>query len=420
MNLDWDRLQTDLRARAEYLIEVGRDTPSAQGTVVAPLSTLTGSLHAARTLANMTTALIEEATDTDAIDDQHYERTQISVGARAPRSPWAYEQHGDVWAPRHWLRPMLVARHDVPALNWLLGLILEVGAQLQEFEARLELQAAHIRAETGSFESVYQAQDLQHLNDYLRNFRRAALGLGQAEGQLRGRLGPQAVPASRPPSPFPTGHRWQLLSRTARLWRTPAGMPDHLQRLLGLPLEVVDLPYLYQRWAAVQVLDGLATLGHPARTPRDAAWALFMGGEIQLQTYNDTQISVWVEPRITSDPHPSGLQTTVSDECTPDLVLNVHRHGRVETTILDPTLRTRRDQLVEKSRYLTMLKRQEPRYIAGVAVQNGPRRAWSISPRTTQKCEVIDFVHGSQGIVPLMPGHGNQALMDFLRDVVGP
>lgn len=84
--------------------------------------------------------------------------------------------------------------------------------------------------------------------------------------------------------------------------------------------------------------------------------------------------------------------------------------------MLDPTLGLDAEHLEGKGRYVHLLERTEPAFVAGVPVTRAPWRAWAMAPVRSPTCEVLR-PSGRVGVVPLVPGGTTAPLRAFLGDV---
>ncbi len=412
----------DLRRQAAFLLERGREegvSRALRDFAPAPLTSIAGALHAADVLARSTPKLLAESMES-VLSTERMERTQRPARAHLSRAPWAFERSDDGdWTPRYWLRPAVVETTSPDALRWLVFIVERVASELQELRERFATQLDELRSVRQGLQSSWSDDELARLDETAQRLDAATERLDRARRVIELRAGGPVFPRERIPRPFPRGATWQRLRRLVRHWLDPAlSLESHLDRTLSSPVDIADLPFLYERWCALQLLAALADLGWTPDSDSQAVWAVFLGGRVELSGSGSTEVELWIEPRIGPNLHPCGLRTTERSEQTPDLVLNVTTHDSVESIVLDPTLALAPDHLETKGRYARTLVRAEPRHIAGVPVIKHPRRAWAIAPLDTHSCRLFGVTE-TVGVIPLRPGTPDpRPLQAFLRDLL--
>lgn len=417
-----DEMVRDLRERGAFLLEAGRGEASAGGArdfTPAPMTTIAGALDAAERVARLTPRMMEEVVERVESRDLR-ERTSRPVGAELSRAPSAYAvADGEEWFPRYWLRPAEVESSAPEPLRWLAYVLEQVDASVAEMQRRYDEQCDEVRAARGELASRWSHEELERLDSGARDLARARDRLARARAALDVHAGARVHPRERLPRPFPQGPHWRMLRRLLRFWLDPSiAFAQHLERTLRDPVAVADVPYLYERWCALQLLDALTARGwHPVAT-QQALWAIFLGGRIEMAHVDHAPIEMWIEPRIGAHGHQCGLATIVDHELSPDIVLNVPNGHSIESYVLDPTLGLAPAHLEEKGRYATALKRVEHRIIAGVRVIKHPRRSWAIAPLHDSSCRLFGF-RETVGVIPLRPGASSlDPLLAFLDDLL--
>jgi hypothetical protein len=234
----------------------------------------------------------------------------------------------------------------------------------------------------------------------------------------------RCAPSGQPPRPFPSTPAFTSLRRLLDELRHPEdSLPWLLRELLRPGPGAVEVPFLYQRWCGVKIVEMLWEMGWESGS--DPVPALFLGGCIRFAKGPAgeatggarCEISLWCEPHLTlPGRHASGLHS-IAKEASPDFVFVTPGPNGVDAFVLDPTMSTERAAMQEKSRYLSDLAFDGLHMVAGVPVLHQPRRAWAAAPIRASRCELHDL-EGRSGTVPLHPLEGaGRALRGWLDDV---
>src|SRR5690606_12170380 len=97
---------------------------------------------------------------------------------------------------------------------------------------------------------------------------------------------------------YPASLAWARLQELAARIEDPrAALPYHLRSLLE-GAATADVPFLYQRWAALQVVTMLGELGCVCR--QDPVPVIFLGGRLDfaISRTEAPPLRMWVEPRL--------------------------------------------------------------------------------------------------------------------------
>jgi hypothetical protein len=419
----------DLRSFAEELLERGLAAPGAAMAGTGGSRTLTAILRAAETFDRLLPGLLE------ALDLREDPSRVLVHAARSPvraqlsRRPGDYEIRDGRLLPRVWEREVPVLLPDAEPLRWALHVRDRIAADLSNAAARYDkwIDEAAINRRG---ESEYARREAGELAAIAEHILARQESLDRARGLLHRAAGRPVTPRASVPRALPSAASWSSLRRLAMVVLQPAHLIGaHLAELLRSPVETADLPYLYQRWCGVKVLQALEGLGWRRET--DAVGPLFLGGRIEF-VRDGVPLDLWVEARIggTVD-HPCGLRASRS-EATPDYILRTPGRsplgGRAQGPavtrghdyfVLDPTLSTNEKILSGKSKYLTCLATTEPRLIAGAPAYIGPLRVWAASPLDSPAAEIFPVRDmGTCGALPMNPAEWNpKPLSAWLADV---
>ena len=407
------------RFSAQLLDSIGHTKNQPLPSQIAqPISTISGALSAAEFLATSTPKLLRELRSHTLSYTQAVVRSPSPKGARIPREPWAYAKHGQTLAPTFWLAPAQEARPNPQPLRWLNHIMQELRGQLQWF----------LKQGQKSYESLVEQEDdtywghqtRQEYKAMLDNIKRGSHQLSRALLDIERFFGQTLNASPHRPEPYPQGNTWRLLRRFERHWSNPLlTLPSYINECVIKPPDIADLPFLYQRWCILSLFKCLQQMGCVLQdNTQPLAWTIFLGGASELNHPVYGHIQIWVEPRITSNTHDSGLCTNEAQGQTPDIVINVQSQGSTESIILDPTLSQQTELLEQKGKYYRTLYRKENRKIAGVSVLKRPWRCWAIAPIKQSKCLLLADRDGKCGAIPMHPlVQQRSGLRDFMLDV---
>jgi hypothetical protein len=161
----------------------------------------------------------------------------------------------------------------------------------------------------------------------------------------------------------------------------------------------VQLPYLYQRWCGLKLIEGLRRLDFLPR--KDPLPALLLSGEVEFRK-GSRRIHLYCDPRLVQGKEPIGGMRVQHGEASPDFVLTTSGPGGPRVFVLDPTLSTDPDVRRKKAKYLQLIHLMGSHTVAGVRMLRGPTRSWAASPLSGAVCLVEDW-SGAHGTIPMNP-----------------
>ncbi|MBI5433186.1 MAG: hypothetical protein HZA52_10185 [Planctomycetes bacterium] len=411
-----ERIVADLRAFSSDLLETGLATsgrieagaPRAQG--------MRAELGGAHALASLVPGLLADLATRD--DPTRIEEHEVTTPLRASlsRRPCDWVRVGPRILPKRWSRLVPVPEPDLPALRWLIRQLRDRGEKLEIVRERVAKQVADARiARAGA--SRFAKSDELALDLLRARLDEAALVLVRAEDLVRRHAGRNLQPSASPPSPYPGTPAWSSLRRQATFWSSPSSfLPGYVRSLLHDAVAAADVPYLYQRWCGLKLLQAFDARGWTTRG--DATGALFLAGKIVLERGAAT-MDLWVEPRLTRyRDNPTGFHCIRGDDVTPDFMLvTPGPYGR-DAFVLDATRAIDRKALETKDRYLAMIAANTPGFTAGVPVIRHPVRAWACAPLLAQHCTLFR-ADGKTGCIPMHPVDWSpKPLEGWIGDVV--
>ena len=419
----------DLRSFAEELLERGLAAPGAAMAGSGGSRTLTAILRAAETFERLLPGLLEDLELREDASRTLVHAARSPVRAQLSRRPGDYEMRDGRLLPRVWVREVPVLLPDVEPLRWALHVRDRIASDLAVAATRYEkwIDEASVNRRGESEYARLEAEELAAIAQRILARRES---LERARGPLRRGAGRPITPRASIPATLPSAASWTGLRRLAMVVMQPAQLIGaHLAELLRSPVETADLPFLYQRWCGVKIIQTLESLGWRRET--DAVGPLFLGGRVEFMR-DGVPLDLWVEPRIGGAvDHPCGLRTAHA-EATPDYILRTPGRsplgGRAQAAnpdrghdyfVLDPTLSTNATILSGKGKYLTQLTTTESRLIAGTPTYIGPLRAWAAAPLDSPSAELFPArVLGTLGAVPMNPAAWNpRPLTAWLSDV---
>ena len=399
MNPFVDRIVADLAAFAPQLVEPGLAPPAARGipwSAAAPI-------RQAQDLARLVPALVAEA---QSLEDERLAVEVVTArptGARLSRRAADYERHEGRVLPRRWVRLVPLPAKQADALRYLWHRIERAGDALSPVVTRRRkwLEDAR-RARVG--DSAWAQAEARELRAMGVALDRVVHALERARALVRRGLPAGARPRARAPRPFPRGLAWSALRRRLLAWDGPDAL-DALRALLRGPVSAADVPFLYQRWCGVKLLEALESAGC-ALEGGDSVGALLLGGSIALAR-EGCRIELWVEPRLAcTDDHPSGYRCAGRDkqEVTPDFLLVTSGPRGPDAFVLDATTSADDEVLSRKFAYLRELESAGTRLVAGVPSTQRPLRAWAMAPLGGNHCR-LESSDGSRGVIPMQPAN---------------
>lgn len=424
-----ERVLEDLRAFAEELLECGLATQGAAVGAEGGSRTLSAVLRTAETFERLVPDLLAELDFREDPSRTLVHAVRSPVRAKLSARPGDYERHEGRLLPRVWVREVPVLLPDTEPLRWALYLRDRIAADLTAVEARYTKwidEAALARLG----DSEYARRDADELAAIANRIAERREQLDRSRERLRRAAGGAITPRATVPRPLPPSPAWNALRRLARGVVQPLHMiGPHVAELLRAPVQVADLPYLYQRWCGMKVVQTLELLGWSRET--DVVGPLFLGGRIHF-LLDGVALDLWVEPRLTSSSdHPCGLRA-VRGESTPDFVFctpgrnplggRAQRESPIRAQdhfVLDPTLSIDPAVLSGKGKYLSALASSDVSLIAGSPAYATPLRSWAAAPLETASAQVFPVREpGSCGALPMNPVRWNpKPLTAWLGDL---
>lgn len=409
-------IQSDLRDFSPMLLEAGLTESGGgdPGSQSGPLGVL---LSHVSTFAGLVPRLIADFED---LSRSGSEEVSVVVPRRARVSRRAGDFvgcNGKLY-PTRFVATRSVVEKDPATLSWLLYISYHLEDMVERATGRLR---KHVRCELQGRRDYTWA--LRKENDILRDLETA---LTEANGRLTRaqrrileegefRIRPQPYP----PRNCPDSPLFRALRLLAYELERPEVALSREFRGMVSDKAVASLPFLYQRWCGVKIVQTLRTMGWMSLA--DPLPALFLGGRIRftkdLSETAPAEMTLWCEPHLTlQGRHPSGLYS-LHKEASPDFVFITPGPHGPDAFVLDPTLSGDVTVRREKSRYLTDLAFDALQLVAGVPALHQPKRAWSVSPIRATCCELLDL-EGRTGTIPMHPvDYSDGALRGWLEDI---
>ena len=405
MNVFAERIAEDLRTWSRELLDPGI-APATGGANCVGGGQVALRLASARVLLSLIPALLDEAEEIENPATDAIHATPSPVRSRLSRRPVDYVREDRRFLPRRWERAVPITEPSRPPLAWLLFIIEVVSSDIEAAMQRhdeLAEEAARVRG--GGF--WWTESDLPALASRRRSLSTLLARLRRDASRIRTMIRGRLIPTNRVPQPYPTSRSWVSLRRQAESILDPWRHPHRgIGRLLDEPPETADLPFLYQRWCGMRVIEAFEHHGFVASG--DVIGAVFVGGRIAL-TRDDCKLHLWVEPRLLAEQrHESGLTCVIGRESTPDFLIVTPGPDRFDAFILDATLSTDDAALLEKGRYLETLGSHDFARVADTV--GGPRpplRSWAIAPLSCPNCRILGGADrsGRRGAIPAQPLH---------------
>jgi hypothetical protein len=407
----------DLREISADLLEPGLAPPAPIGAMGGHGLLLRGLLIAADTFAALTPKLVSELDLTSDPALGEWRSSVLPRGARPSVAIHDYVLSNGVALPLRWLRFDAEQSPDFPALRWALFVCDKLQQELQTQFLRLgrQLEEASL---VRSGDSSWAMQDSQTLRALAQDVQRRVVSMKQAEVGIRAVAGRRIVGNDRAPMPFPQQPAWSRLQRLARDLLNPTAMlATTVRHLFAEPLVLADVPFLYQRWCGLQLVQAFERLGWTRRG--DLLGALFLGGRVELVGVGAGQLTIWIEPRVSRATMPLTGWGCVSknEELTPDFLITCGEAGMRDAFVLDATLGTSDEVLKSKAKYRGRIVGVDTMFVAGVPVARRPLRSWAVAPLDSTLCRLSD-PEGRTGGVPLHPGRSDFGALDsWVSDV---
>lgn len=407
----------DLRAVSADLLEPGLATAAPIGAMGGHGPLLRGLLMAADAFAALIPRLLSELDLTADGTSGEWRSTMVPRAARPSTAPHDYMLSNGVALPLRWLRFDAEQRPDAGALRWTLHLCDRLRQQLNTHSLRLGRQLEEaLLVRSGA--STWAVHDSQTLRALAQDVQQRLVSIRQAEAGIRAVAGRQIFASDRAPVPYPQQPAWSRLKRLARDLLNPEAMlGTMLNDLLADPIAIADVPFLYQRWCGLHLVQAFERLGW--KRHGDLTGALFLGGRVQLFGAGAEQLTIWIEPRVSRATMPLTGWSCASrgDELTPDFLITCGEVGMRDAFVLDATLATSDEVLNSKSKYRFGIVGIDTMLVAGIPVARRPLRSWAIAPMDSTLCRLND-PEGRTGGVPLHPGRRDlRALDSWVADV---
>ena len=285
----------DLREVSADLLEPGLAETAPIGAIGGHGPLLRGLLTAADRFAALTPRLLTELDLTTDGSSGEWRPTMMPRGARPSTAPHDYVLSNGAALPLRWLRFDAEQRPDASALRWALYLCDLLRQQLHTHSLRLGRQLEEALL-VRSGESTWAVQDSQTLRGLAQDVQQRLVSMRQAEASIRAVAGRQIFGSDRAPMPYPQQPAWSRLKRLARELLNPETMlGTMLNDLLAEPIALADVPFLYQRWCGLHLVQAFERLGWKRRG--DLTGALFLGGRVELLGVRDGQMTM-VYPRM--------------------------------------------------------------------------------------------------------------------------
>lgn len=394
-----ERILVDLRGCSTELFEGGL-APTTPGIKSDQQSApLRATLQAVDTYCKILPFLISELGAEESSTVAELVPSQTPRSAVRSNRPSDYSISEGQAIPRRWLRIEASPELRLDALRWLIGVGLDIKHQLQAHTNRLTKQVEVAKFVRGG-ESSFAFDDIKALDLMLTLGFSSEQRLRHAIASIYRVIGKSIAPMYQLPYPFPRTPAWSAFRRQAHYIRYPQEMLGvWLGELLREPIPVADIPFLYQRWCGLQIIQAASRLRWEVQG--DYVGALYLGGLVQLAR-STTVVDLWVEPRLaTSQAGKIGWKSEKrGEELTPDFLFVCGEIGERDAFVLDATLSTNVNLQSAKGKYLDRLIGEDVRSIAGVPVYRRPLRSWAMAPIKSNVCQLRD-PHGWTGVIPL-------------------
>ena len=345
------------------------------------------------------------------------------VAARSPRRARLSRRPGDYvvcdgrLVPDRWERVEEIDVVDRRPLRWLLHLLDLQLEHAEYFDGRIGKYIDEI-VQYAVGTSDFARDEVAALRALQADLDTAKHVVQRSRAQVLAASAWSLTPSLNRPNPYPRTPEWSALRFDAELLSEPhcaaAWAASELRG--GTAWSMADVPFLYQRWCGLKLVQRMLALGWS--TSANVAEALLLGGVISFSRAQ-ASISLWVEPRITSRIiHASGLRTVGHRELSPDLVFVVRGPHGPDAFVLDPTMQTAPSAMEAKGKYLFSLAFDAPQQIAGTPTSRVPRRAWACAPLRSSNCQLFE-ADGRVGAIPMNPlSYRGDGLMAWIDDLV--
>lgn len=415
MNPLVDNMVADLRAWSSDLLEVGLGEAMTVHAGYGRAGSIATILFSVDMLINLVPNLLAELEMNEDTGQVRESYTRVPTRARLSRRPNDYRMTPSGVIPMRWMRTEPVFEYDFKSLAWLLHLLEVQSAQIAKTRNRTEKQVDEaLRSRRGS--SQWARSEAESLQGILKSLKIAEVHVRNAKEAVHRATEWRLHPSQSMPAPYPSSPAWQTLRRQApRLLRPEALLPEHVRSLLGGTVQMADVPYLYQRWVGVKIVEALHRLGWAVEA--DPVGPIFLGGVLPFRNRGHG-FDLWVEPRLSRTlRHPSRFRCARGEDITPDYVFVTPGPGGPDAFVLDATMATEESALLEKGRYLELMELSYFVTLAGCPVLRRPRISWSAAPLRSSHSK-LHSDDGRMGSVPMHPESWSPAPLEaWLADV---
>jgi len=413
-----DRILEDLRRFSPDLVQPGLDTAVHAETEHGPPPSVAAIVRAVQRLNALLPRLIDDVSGVADANLFELRSAPTPMRATLSRRPVDYAFHDDRLVPRRFEAVVALPEPDRRSLRFLLHWVGVLDKHLSPALRRTLKQVDVARlARAGG--SVYAVEDERGLRVIEGHVREAARRLDRMRATLRSAAGLALKPSQVLPRPFPRTPAWASLRRLCVHWSDGVRISlDELRGQLSGGAWSADLPYLYQRWCGVKLLEALQSTG--LQLAGDAVGALYLGGRVKL-TDGPVTVTLWVEPRLTrSMDQVTGFRCGRSGgEVTPDYMLVTPGPHGPDAFVLDATKTGDSEVIEHKFRYLHRIESAGTRLVAGVPVSYAPLRSWAAAPLGGTICK-LESSDGSRGVIPMHPlDWSSHPVSAWARDVAG-
>ncbi|HMS15254.1 MAG TPA: hypothetical protein PKA37_00335 [Planctomycetota bacterium] len=390
----------DLREFSEDLLGVGLSQRTRNpGALHTPPGTSGRLVGAVGTLSRLLPTLIAELPRIRSEGALKEILIPIPIRAEVSRRPSDYQRVGDRILPKRFVTLVPDGNAVSDAVRWLTHLLVELRGQIQSARARTGKRVTDaLVAKRGT--SAWALTDRFALERMDESLMVAEAALDRSILRLAGLYATKFQPSARPPSPYPVTRAWVALRRMADALLNPqTTLPERVVDLLTGSEAAADLPFLYQRWVGIRIVQALRTMGWNTRD--DPAGAIFLGGRLTFQK-GHAQFDLWVEPRFSSKTHECGFRSVGDQESTPDFMFITPGAGGIDGFILDATLNSEGPFLMKKGSYINRIEREGIATFAGCPVVKRPLVAWSAAPFSYRANRMLTR-DGTIGAIPMQP-----------------
>lgn len=408
-----------LRSKAKVLLDNGIDETEFVQVIPGSRMDFMPRIKEAEAFARLLPKLLSEL-DIEFAQDYQWKSTYFPIRARPTTNPSHYEKHGGRLLPTKWAKR--INQENIRAYGWLLGILSQQLLPSLELDYRKILEDKHVLLTNREGKSKYALHDVKCLTDYVERIEATISAVRRGVIYIENKFKGQVIITTSAPNPLPNSEAWLYAVQIMHRWYKPSQfIRQDIINSLSNPIEFPSIPFLFQRYAGLHIVDTLKMFGWESNS--NELITCFIGGKISFSRENKL-ISMWIEPRLGRD-HPSGYSSTVNNnqhEQTPDFLI-VHESSRPgpQAFVLDATLMSNRDDLEKKtSKYIGNdgILESNPSSIAGCKIRRLPVRSWAISCTYGTRENNAFARDASTGVIPLIPSQKyTRPLELFIRDI---